>query len=229
MGGKDKAARDREKPIHKVRLDGYYICQFPVTQSIWKAIMGSENNPSFYQGDQRPVDMVSWNDCQKFIKKLKEKTDKDYRLPTEAEWEYAARGGQQSQGYLYAGSNMLEEVGWYRGNSDIETKNVGRKQPNELGIYDMSGNAFEWCQDWYSNDYYKECARRGVVENPACPEKGVDRVIRGGSWISYSEYCRLTLRDNASPVLGFSHIGFRLILSPSQLAVDPDLPVNSRN
>ena len=139
MGSEDSDALSSEKPVHEVSLDGFYIGRYPVTQSLWRAVMGNDNNPSYFKGNERPVEQVSWQDAQVFIQKLNGLADKPYRLPTEAEWEYAARGGKQSEGYKYAGSNKLKEVAWYRGNSHSETKVVGLKYPNELGIYDMPG------------------------------------------------------------------------------------------
>ena len=198
MGSKGKDAYRWEKPAHKVMLDSFYMGKFPITQSVWKAVMGAENNPSFFQGDERPVETVSWEECQRFLKQQNEMTGKSYRLPTEAEWEYAARGGQLNEAYLYAGSNKLNEVGWYLENSDGETNHVGLKTPNELGLYDMSGNVWEWCQDWYSDKYYRTCFDHGLVENPTGPDKGDDRVIRGGSWLSFPHFCRSTFRNSNS-------------------------------
>ena len=139
---------DDEKPTHRVTLtNDYYIGKYEVTQTLWQAVMG--NNPSEFKGDNLPVEKVSWKDCQDFISKLNRITGKTFRLPTEAEWEYAARGGNKSRGYQYSGSNNLSDVAWYMDNSGDKTHAVGTKQPNELGIYDMSGNVWEWCQDWY--------------------------------------------------------------------------------
>lgn len=142
-------ARDNEKPAHKVTLSDYYIGQTEVTQALWEAVMGS--NPSYRRGDNLPVEQVSWDDCQEFIQKLNQLTGKQFRLPTEAEWEYAARGRRKSRGYKYAGGNDIGLVAWYSGNSGYETHLVATKQANELGIYDMSGNVWEWCNDWYGD------------------------------------------------------------------------------
>ncbi|MEM7375195.1 MAG: formylglycine-generating enzyme family protein [Bacteroidota bacterium] len=221
MGSESREAPARERPVHPVHLDDFYIGQFPVTQEIWKAVMGQENNPSFFEGDARPVETVSWDRCQRFLQQLNERTGNAYRLPTEAEWEYAGRGGQHSQGYRYAGSDLLDEVGWFWDNADQESKDVGQKQPNELGLYDMSGNVWEWCEDWYSEKYYKECAAEGIVRNPKGPNQGAPRVIRGGSWYDYSQDCRSTNRRNYWLEYEGSYLGLRLVISPSQLAVDP--------
>ena len=211
MGREDKEALDREKPIHQVQLDSYFIGQYPVTQALWQEIMG--NNPSRFPNDKHPVERVSWNDIQDFLKKLNTQTGKTYRLPTEAEWEYAARGGNQSLGYKYAGSDNLDDVAWYGDNSYGATKPVGLKYPNELGIYDMSGNVFDWCHDWYDEAYYAACHKQGVVSNPSGPSKGSRRVIRGGSWSITAGYCRVADRNRYEPSDRYSDLGFRLVLS----------------
>ena len=140
-------------------------------------------------------------------------TKKQYRLPAEAEWEFAARGGIHSEEYLYAGSDKLKQVGWYKENSNDETHEVGQKLSNELGLYDMSGNVFEWCHDWFSEKYYDECCKKGLVENPQGPASGVDRVFRGGSCFFSALYCRAASRDDLEPATRYSYIGFRLALS----------------
>ena len=139
----------REHPLQCVTLDSFYIAETEVTQELWKAVMS--DNPSSTKSLQHPMESVTWDDCQEFIHKLNALTGKSFRLPTEAEWEYAARGGSKSKGYKYSGSDDLNEVGWYWGNYDISTHDVATKKPNELGIYDMSGNVYEWCQDWYGD------------------------------------------------------------------------------
>jgi formylglycine-generating enzyme required for sulfatase activity len=199
---------DDEKPAHSVTVGNFQIGKFEVTQRLWKQIMGADNNPSYFKGDDLPVERVSWNDVQKFIKKLNEQTGKKYRLPTEAEWEYAARGGNKSQGNKYSGSNNLDEVAWYRDNSGGKTNDVGTKSPNELGIYDMSGNVWEWVSDWYG-DYTS-----GAQTNPTGPSSGSDRVNRGGSWYNNAEYCRVSFRVGNHPGSRGEIIGFRLVLSP---------------
>ena len=197
---------DEEKPAHQVTLtNDYYIGKYEVTQALWKAVMG--DNPSKFKGDNLPVEQVSWDDCQEFISKLNRITDKKFRLPTEAEWEYAARGGKKSRGYQYSGSNNLADVAWYEDNSGSKTHDVGSKQANELGIYDMSGNVLEWCQDWF--DSYSSSS----LLNPTGVNSGSKRVIRGGSWIFAARFCHSSYRDNSTPDNRFSNLGLRLILS----------------
>lgn len=205
---------NREKPIHSVTLPGFEIGKYPVTQKFWQEIMGS--NPSHFKGcDDCPVEQVSWNDVQEFLKKLNQKyPGKNYRLPSEAEWEYAARGGKQSKGYTYAGSNDIEEVAWYDKNSGGKTHPVGSKKANELGIYDLSGNVREWCQDvWLSNyqgasknDRARYHVRLGRNSRP----RPVG-VVRGGSWNTNPSNSRVTYRikSNYSEVSNF--IGIRLV------------------
>ena len=163
-----------EKPVHQVTLSDYYIGETEVTQMLWVAVMLS--NPSEHTFYYNPVENVSWDDCQTFIAKLNQLTGKNFRLPTEAEWEYAAKGGQKSKGYIYSGSNNIDEVAWYGDNSGGESHMVKTKKANELGIYDMSGNVWEWCADWEA-DYPSE-----PQTNPTGPSTGYDRVYRGGGW-----------------------------------------------
>ena len=195
-----------EKPAHSVTLSGYYIGKYEVTQELWKAVMGS--NPSRFKGDNLPVERVSWNDVQEFLRKLNAMTGKRYRLPTEAEWEFAARGGNSSRGYKYSGSNSIGNVAWYDGNSGSRTHAAGTKSPNELGIYDMSGNVREWCQDWYSSSYYVSSPRN----NPRGPNSGSYRVFRGGGWVSNAGFCRVSYRYDGTPDSRLSDLGFRLAL-----------------
>ena len=202
--GKD-ALKD-ENPAHSVTLSDYYIGETEVTQELWEAIMG--NNPSCYKGSKKPVECVSWNDCQEFITKLNNLTGKNFRLPTEAEWEYAARGGNKSKGYKYSGSNTIDDVAWYKDNSGNGTHNVKTKLANELGIYDMSGNVWEWCQDWYGRKYYQNSSQT----NPAGPTSGSRRVLRGDSWRYASRYCRVSYRYNSGSGHRYNDYGFRLIL-----------------
>jgi formylglycine-generating enzyme required for sulfatase activity len=173
--------------------EGFYIGKYEVTQAQWKTIMGDNNNLSHFKGDDLPVEMVSWDDAQEFIKKLNVKTGRNYRLPTEKEWEYAAREGKAKSSYEYSSSNDVDEVAWYGENSDGVTHKVGTKKPNALGIYDMSGNVWEWCEDCYDNS----CSRR---------------VLRGGSWRSDAPYCSVAYRDYSSPGDSRSLLGFRLVL-----------------
>ncbi|MCB0545804.1 MAG: formylglycine-generating enzyme family protein, partial [Saprospiraceae bacterium] len=181
------------------------------TQSVWQSVM--RDNPSNFKGENRPVENVSWDDVQEFLKKLNSLTKQDYRLPTEAEWEFAARGGKHSEEYLYAGSDKLKQVGWYNANSNGETHEVGQKLGNELGLYDMSGNVYEWCYDWYNEKYYEECYKKGVVEDPQGPVQGYGRVVRGGSYFLSAQDCRAAYRIIFGPANRNSVIGFRLALS----------------
>ena len=215
----DIEANDWEKPAHDVRLDSFYIAKYPVTQAIWETVMGS--NPSDFKGPNRPVENVSWNDIiQEFLPKLNKNTERvrpegtEYRLPTEAQWEYAARGGKYWNKYpfKYSGSDKLNEVAWYNENSHNETKPVGLKTPNLLDIHDMSGNVWEWCEDWYSSDFYKHCKQDGVVENPCNRSMGTNRVRRGGSWDYDARLCRSTFRYFSTPSNRYINIGFRLAL-----------------
>ena len=194
-----------EKPVHSVTLSDYYIGETEVTQELWEAVMGS--NPSYFEGDnQRPVENVSWNDCQKFIKKLNRLTGKEFRLPTEAEWEYAARGGKYSRGYKYSGRNDVDEVAWYESNSGETTHPVATKEANELGLYDMSGNVWEWCKDLYG-DY-----QSNSQTNPTGPSEGEKRVFRGGGWDGHDRIVRVSYRHNSTPDYRFNNVGLRLAL-----------------
>ena len=195
-----------EKPVHQVRLSDFCIGKYEVTQDEWEVVMGT--NPSHFKGVNKPVECVSWNDCQEFIKKLNKLTGLQFRLPTEAEWEYAARGGNKSKGYKYSGSNIIGNVAWYWDNSNQKTHPVGTKAPNELGIYDMSGNVWEWCSDWYSSSYYSS----SPANNPTGPATGSDRVYRGGSWLHFADYCRVANRILNNPDYRYSSLGFRLAL-----------------
>ena len=214
----DAEAYDLEKPAHQVTVSPYCIGQTLVTQALWQAVMGS--NPSYFtpangysQDLQRPVEQISWDDCLEFIAKLNQMTGKQFRFPTEAEWEYAARGGNKSQGYKYSGSNSIDDVCWYDENSyalgtsspDYGTHAVATKSPNELGLYDMSGNVWEWCQDWYGS--YSVVPQT----NPTGPSSGSFHVFRGGSWISGAIACRISHRfSNPSIING--NFGLRLAL-----------------
>ena len=196
-----------EKPVHQVTLtNDYYMGKYEVTQALWQAVMGS--NPSKFKGDDLPVEQVSWNDCQEFISKLNGFTGKKFRLPTESEWEYAARGGKKSRGYQYSGSSNISDVAWYYdGNSGSKTHPVGTKQANELGIYDMSGNVWEWCQDWYGS--YVSLSQT----NPTGAVSGPYRVYRGGSWYYDAWLCRSSYRYFDTPDFRNDSLGLRLVLS----------------
>lgn len=203
-------AEDDERPAHQVTLSDYYIGQTEVTQALWTAVMG--DNPSKSKGDNLPVERVSWDDCQVFIKKLNsllsnELGGKRFALPTEAQWEFAARGGNMSQGYKYAGSNNIDDVAWYKDNSGGMTHPVGQKQPNELGLYDMSGNVWEWCQDWFGG--YSSDAQT----DPQGP-CGTNRVYRGGGWVNSAKECRVSDRYFVTPGFCIFNLGFRLCLIP---------------
>ena len=199
-----------EKPAHQVTLPSYYIGKTEVTQELWQAVMGS--NPSNFTGTNLPVEKVSWDDCKTFIAKLNALTGKNFRLPTEAEWEFAARGGNKSRGYKYSGSSSINNVAWYVDNSDNKTHPVAAKAPNELGIYDMSGNVLEWCNDWYSSSYYTSESQT----NPTGPDSGSTRVRRGGSW-NYSEHtCRVSYRGDTTPSFRYNYLGLRLCLSAEE-------------
>jgi len=195
---------DREKPTHTVTLDDYYIGQTEVTQSLWEAVMG--HNPSKHVGGNYPVENITWDDCHVFIEKIRELTGLPFRLPTEAEWEYAARGGQESSGYQYSGGNTLHKISWYSGNSYGDTQYVGGKEMNELGLYDMSGNVWELVEDWFGN-YSEE-----PQTNPKGPEKGEEHIARGGSVISSEWTFRVSVRRNIAPDFKYKDMGLRLAL-----------------
>ena len=201
-----KKPEDWEKPTYRVTLtNDYYIGKYEVTQALWQAVMGS--NPSSRKGDNLPVEKVSWKDCQKFLSKLNRITGKMFRLPTEAEWEYAARGGKKCRGYQYSGSNNLSDVAWYDDNSGNKTHAVGTKQANELGIYDMSGNVWEWCLD--------RCGKysRFSQVNPIGANSGSYRVFRGGCWLNFAKFCRSSFRFGNTPDFRNNNLGLRLVLS----------------
>lgn len=234
----DPEAFESEKPRHPVRLDGFRLAETPVTQELWEAVMGA--NPAYFKGPRRPVEQVSWFDAAVFCNALSRLTGRDpvylspdgrpfgwdgkswalpnegevrcapeaggYRLPTEAEWEYAARGGADTD-ERYAGSDLLDQVGWYAGNSGEETHDVALLLPNALGLYDMSGNVWEWCEDW-RGDYAPD-----AQENPRGPVKGIDRVVRGGSWNNAPQGCPPAYRLFSRPVTRDDRLGFRFALS----------------
>ena len=204
MGSNDSDASDDEKPVHQVTLNTFSIGETEVTQELWQAVMG--NNPSKFKGPKRPVEQVSWERCQKFIQRLNSLTGRNFRLPTEAEWEYAARGGKKGNGHKYSGSSDIANVAWYDGNSGNQTHDVGTKRANELGLYDMSGNVWEWCQDWKGS--YSSSSQT----NPTDPASGSYRVYRGSGWNGlYARFCRVSFRgDCRAPADSSSGIGLRL-------------------
>ena len=201
---------DDEKPVHNVTLSDYSIGETEVTQALWQAVMGSlpegiSSEDYDIKGPQRPVCCVSWVDCQEFIRKLNAKTGQKFRLPTEAEWEYAARGGKKSQGFKYSGSNDINAVAWYTETTDDKgSKDVKTKAANELGIYDMTGNVWEWCQDWQAS--YSDADQT----NPKGPAEGSWRMTRGGSWYYASSNCRNSYRGNNEPTMSNNELGLRL-------------------
>ena len=198
-----------EKPSIEVSLDDFYICEIPVTQKIWQIVMG--DNPSHHQGDNLPVERVSWQECQDFIENLNSMTGFKFRLPTEAEWEYAARGGAKATHTKYAGTNddTINDYVWSKSNSDNQSHEVRSKSPNNLGLYDMSGNISEWCQDWYFNSYANSTSRH----NPCGPQSGVVKVHRGGSWQDKLINCRVSKRFNMNPNYKNKLVGLRLAAS----------------
>lgn len=205
----DADAKIDESPVHNVLLDDFYIGETEVTQELWYAVMG--NNPSDFKNPKRPVENISWKDCSEFIKQLNDITGMNFRLPTEAEWEYAARGGKNTNNYIYSGSETIDDVAWYCGNINsfaMMTQIVGAKIPNELGIYDMTGNLYEWCQDWYDSDYYQN----STIDNPTGPLSGEKCVIRGGSFFFSAEYCRVSCRYYENPFNKNNNIGLRITL-----------------
>ena len=209
MGGtaeQGSDAEDDEYPTHRVTLSSYYIGKYEVTQALWNTVMGK--NPSSHKGGNLPVEHVSWDDCQEFIRKLNVRTGKKFRLPTEAEWEYAARGGNKSKGYKYSGSNDIDTVAWYEGNSKYKSHKVGEKRPNELGLYDMSGNVAEWCQDWFGS------YAGGTFTNPLGPDYGSYRVSRGSNCFASGFSCRVSCRRCFSSILRGGGCGLRLVLDP---------------
>lgn len=207
MGGtreQGEDAFDDEHPAHKVTLSTYSIGRYPITQDQWESVMG--NNPSHFKGEKLPVECVSWFDCQEFAKKLSEMTGRRFRLPTEAEWEYAARGGKKGKRYKFSGGHILDQVGWYNENSGGKSHEVGKKSPNELGIYDMSGNIWEWVQDWKGE--YLEAEQ----VNPTGPENGIERVCRGGGWNREIDRARVSYRGDDQDTLRYCSLGLRIAM-----------------
>ena len=205
MGSRD--GNGDEKPLHTVTVGSFYISKYEITQAHWFSVMGLKH--ASYNGcEDCPVDGVNWNDAQNFIATINKETDKNYRLPTEAEWEFAARGGIHSKNYKYAGSDSLDLVAWYDENSGGKKHKVGEKLPNELGLYDMNGNVWEWCSDWYGELFYARSPRM----NPLGPSFGTDRILRGGGWRDYKRRLRPTYRGYHLPFNRSNGDGFRLVI-----------------
>ncbi len=214
MGSDASDAYSDEQPVHTVTLTkDYYMGETEVTQALWYAVMGqkptsggSQWSSAYGLGDSYPAYYISWEDCQEFITKLNTLTGQTFRMPTEAEWEFAAKGGNSSMGYTYSGSNTIGDVAWYTDNSGSTTHTVKTKQANELGIYDMSGNVWEWCSDWYGS--YSSSAQT----NPTGPTSGSYRVNRGGCWIYGARFCRSSCRNYGTPGYSGGNLGLRLAL-----------------
>ena len=207
MGSND--GESDEKPVHPVTLSDFLIGKYEITQKQWRDVKG--NDPSNFKNcDNCPVEKVSWDDVKDFIIKLNKKTGKIYRMPTEAEWEYAAKGGNKSNEYTYSGSNTIGYVAWYSDNSGSKTHPVGQKQPNEIGLFDMTGNVWEWCSDWYGEDYYQS----SPSSNPKGALSGSFRVYRGGVWSTGAQNCRTSYRSRNYPDSRYNYLGFRLVVVP---------------
>jgi len=206
MGATDEQVdpESDEKPISKVTISSFAINRYEVTQAEWEYVMGG--NPSMFKGDNNPVDSVTWEECQTFISRLNSLTGMKFRFPSEAEWEFAARGGIKSSGCQFAGTNDAEEVAWCTVNSSNSSHPVGQRKPNELDLYDMSGNVWEWCQDWFAE--YSEATKT----NPIGPSTGLLRILRGGSWLSSVRSCRISNRHYSAPTDKDNNIGLRLAL-----------------
>ncbi len=215
-GNEQRGCYYYEKPSHSVTVSDFSIGKYEVTQAQWQAVM--DTNPSRFKGDNLPVDNVNWNDTQEFIQKLNAMTGKNYRLPTEAEWEYAARGGNKSKGYIYSGSNNVDDVAWYRDNSD-STHATGTKLSNELGIYDLTGNVWEWCFDAHTD--YPDSAQINPV---VVAYSNSLRMLRGGDWNGDAKYVRVTYRNWASPNYHTNEFGFRLVLGGHVIDTIPQAP-----
>lgn len=203
--GNDTTDELDEKPRHQVTLKTFKIGKYEITQEEWQSVMG--NNPSQFKCERCPVEGVSYDDAQRYMNKLNQLTGRKFRLPTEAEWEYAAKGGKDGKGYMYAGSNDIDEVAWHNGNSGGQTNAVGLKKPNELGIYDMSGNVSEWCADWYDEKYYNKSPK----ENPKNTTTAFKRVIRGGYWGYTDDRIHTAFRDWDRQEGRSSSYGFRVV------------------
>ncbi|MCX5814720.1 MAG: formylglycine-generating enzyme family protein [Proteobacteria bacterium] len=210
MGDTFSNGHVNEKPVHNACVSDFYMGKHEVTQGQWKAVMGNNPSRSSSCGDACPVENVSWDDTQEFIKKFNSRDGKSYRLPTEAEWEYAARSGGKKEKYAGISSDSdLGSYAWYTSNSGNKTHPVGQKQPNSLGLYDMSGNVWEWVQDWYDKDYYSSSPRN----NPKGPSSGSRKVLRGGSWDVNPGDVRASNRGSGFPPYGDVSLGFRVASS----------------
>ena len=214
---RDDSCKAREIPNHTVSLPDFYMGETEVTQALWIAVMGRDNNPSYWKGNWLPVERVSWAECQRFINRLNKFLSADlpqgyrFALPTEAQWEYAARGGLKSAGTSYSGGNDLKQVAWFYSNSNERTHDVRIKTANELGLFDMSGNVWEWCQDWFDENYYAE---NKDWNNPLNDQETAYRVQRGGSWNYAAPYQRCANRDRGSIYSRYEDCGFRVALIP---------------
>lgn len=206
----DQGGWDNEHPVHRVTLSPYYIGQTEVTQELWIAVMGS--NPSHFKGSKRPVESITYDDCLEFLARLDSITGLPFRLPTEAEWEFAARGGTLTGGTLYSGNSDCDAVAWWGDENNSGTHLVAQLEPNELGLFDMSGNVWEWCHDWY---YYYSSQR---VVDPQGKSHGTYRVQRGGAWNFPSTFCRCTSRSMGVPENKTRSLGFRIAISQN---IDP--------
>ena len=214
---RDDSCKAKEVPAHNVTLTDFYIGETEVTQAQWMAVMGRDNNPSYWKGNTLPVERVSWMECHRFIVRLNKYLASElpegyhFALPSEAQWEYAARGGLKSAGVRYAGSNDLKQIAWFYDNSSQRTHDVRIKTANELGIFDMSGNVWEWCEDWYDEDFYAE---NTDWHNPMNNQETSYRVQRGGSWNYAASYSRCATRDRGSIHSRYEDCGFRVALVP---------------
>jgi formylglycine-generating enzyme required for sulfatase activity len=213
MMGSDKSEYADERPAHQVRVSPFAMGKFEVTQAQWLAVMGGKN-PSNFSGADRPVEQVSWDEAVRFCQRLSQLTGAQFRLPTEAEWEYAARAGTTTEYSFGDDDKQLGAYAWFGNNSGNQTHPVGQKLPNSFGLYDMHGNVWEWCQDWYDENYYAQLQKQqGVVSNPRGPSNRQFRVLRGGSWVFYSNSCRSALRNYYDPGDRYNFIGFRVVVS----------------
>jgi formylglycine-generating enzyme required for sulfatase activity len=206
MGDTFGGGYQNEKPVHEVCVDDFYLGKYEVTQAQWEKVMG--NNPSRFKGRDNPVEQASWNDVQQFIERLNNQSDRKYRLPTEVEWEYAARSGGKKEKYSGTSQEgVLGQYAWYGNNSGNQTHPVGEKRPNGLGLYDMAGNVWEWCADWYDGNYYKNSPKN----NPVGPGNGQVRVLRSGSWVDDPRDVRAAFRTGGLPADRGNYSGFRLV------------------